>query len=161
MTLYEINNQIQEALEKAVDPETGEINENMYAYLDELTLARDEKAENVALWIKNLKADAAAIKEEAKNLSVRARVAENRADRLTDYLQYCLHGDKFSTARVSVSYRHSKKVEFDENRLSEVPEQFLRYKDPELDKKAVTDALKAGQEVPGCKLVENVSMIIK
>lgn len=161
MTLYEIKNEIINAIENAVDPETGEISDNMYAYLDELTLARDEKAENIALWIKNLDADAKAIKEEAKALAARAKAAENKAERLKSYLGYCLGGDKLSTPRVAISYRKSQKVEVDENRLAEIPEQYLRHKDPEVDKTAVKEALKAGETVPGCTLVDNVSMIIK
>ena len=162
MTLYEINEQIQNILENCYDPETGEIyDEELMVQYDSLRLQREEKAENVACYIKNLRAESAAIKEEAKKLAARAKSAENKADHLEDYLQYCLQGEKLNTTRCAVSYRKSKKVEFDENRLFEVPEKYLRYKDPELDKKAVTEALKAGEEVPGCKLVENVSMIIK
>ena len=35
---------------------------------------------------------------------------------------------------------------------SQVPSNFWKAQDPRLDKKAVTDALKAGQDVPGCQL---------
>lgn len=57
MTLYEINNAILEC----VDMETGEIIDS--DKLSELQIALDEKIENVALWIKDLKAEAEAIKK--------------------------------------------------------------------------------------------------
>ena len=38
---------------------------------------------------------------------------------------------------------------------------YLRYKAPEVNRKMVADEIKAGGTVPGCELVENVSMIIK
>lgn len=162
MKLYEINHEIEDLLEKFIDPDTGEIlDEQLAAAYDTLQMARSEKIENIGLFIKDLEAEAKAIKEEAKNLTARAKAAENRADSLKAYLQYCLGGEKFKTPTLSVSYRKSQKVEVDENRLFEVPEQYLRYKDPEVDKTAVKKALVAGESVPGCTLVDSVSVIIK
>ena len=162
MTLYEINNAIQDTLEQAVDPETGElVDEALLEQYDKLIMDRDQKVENIGLYIKNLEADAAAIKAEAKNLTARAKAAENKAEHLRNYLQFCLNGQKFQSPRLSVSFRRSQKVEVDQNRLFEIPEDYLRYKDPEVDKKRVSEALKAGEDIPGCTLVDSVSMIIK
>lgn len=162
MTLYEIDKAIQEALEGAVDPESGEIiDEELLAAYDQLRMDRDQKVENIGLYIKNLEADAAAIKAEAKNLTARAKAAENKAEHLRNYMQFCLNGQKFQSPRLSVSFRRSQKVEVDQNRLFEIPDDYLRYKDPEVDKKRVSEALKAGEDIPGCTLVDSVSMIIK
>lgn len=162
MTLYEIDKAIQEALEGAVDPESGEIiDEELLAAYDQLRMDRDQKIENIGLYIKNLEADAAAIKAEAKNLTARAKAAENKAEHLRNYMQFCLNGQKFQSPRLSVSFRRSQKVEVDQNRLFEIPDDYLRYKEPEVDKKRVSEALKAGEDIPGCTLVDSVSMIIK
>lgn len=162
MTLYEIDNAIREVLESAADPETGElVDEELLEQYDKLIMDRDQKVENIGLYIKNLEADAAAIKAEAKNLTARAKAAENKAEHLRNYLQFCLDGQKFSSPRLSVSFRRGTKVEVDQNRLFEIPDDYLRYKDPEVDKKRVSEALKAGEDIPGCTLVESVSMIIK
>lgn len=162
MTLYEIDKAIQEALEGAVDPESGEIiDEELLEQYDKLIMDRDQKVENIGLYIKNLEADAAAIKTEAKNLTARAKAAENKAEHLRNYMQFCLNGQKFQSPRLSVSFRRSQKVEVDQNRLFEIPDDYLRYKDPEVDKKRVSEALKAGEDIPGCTLVDSVSMIIK
>ena len=80
---------------------------------------------------------------------------------MRNYLQFCLGGQKFQSPRLAVSFRKTAKVEVDENRLNEIPEMYLRYKEPEVDKKSVCDALKAGEAIPGCTLVESTSMIIK
>ena len=162
MTLYEIDKAIQEALEGAVDPESGEIiDEELLEQYDKLIMDRDQKVENIGLFIKDLEADAAAIKNEAKNLTARAKACENKAEHLRNYLQFCLDGQKFQTPRLAVSFRHAKKVEVDPDKLFEIPEEYLRYKEPEPDKKAIGEALKAGEAVPGCQLIESVSMIIK
>lgn len=162
MTLYEIDNAIREVLESAADPETGElVDEALLEQYDKLIMDRDQKVENIGLYIKNLEADAAAIKAEAKNLTARAKAAENKAEHLRNYMQFCLDGQKFQSPRLSVSFRRSQKVEVDQNRLFEIPDDYLRYKDPEVDKKRVSEALKAGEDIPGCTLVESISMIIK
>ena len=162
MTLYEINNAIQDVLDYALDPETGEIlDDALMASYDQLRMDRDEKIENIGCFIKNLEADAKAIREAEKSLADRRRAAENKAEHLRNYLQFCLAGQKFQSPRLAVSFRKSKKVVFDEVHLYDVPDDYLRYKEPELDKKLVADALKAGEVIPGCELVESVSMIIK
>ena len=65
MNLYEINAALMQAYDDAVDQETGEIIENeAYKAIDGLQMALEEKTENVLLWIKNLQADAEALKKE-------------------------------------------------------------------------------------------------
>ena len=162
MTLYAINKAIEETLDAAVDPETGEIVEaDLFEAYNRLQMDRTDKIENIGCFIKDLDAEAKAIREEEKALAVRRRIAENKAERLRGYLAFCLKGERFNTPRCSVQFRKNTVVAVDENRLNEVPEKFLRYKDPEVDKKAVREALKAGEAVPGCTLAESVSMIIK
>ena len=56
MTIYEIDQSIMEC----VDLETGEIID--IDKLNELELEREKKLENVACWIKDLKAEAEALK---------------------------------------------------------------------------------------------------
>lgn len=160
MTIYEIDQAIQYIVDNAIDAETGEIlDEDLTAKLDELKMAREQKCENIACWIKDLTADAKAIREEEKALADRRRTIESKTERLKAYLRYALGGDKLSSSRCSVSYRKSQQV--DVMLLEIVPEEYLRFKDPEPDKAKIKDALKAGENVPGCALVENVSMIIK
>lgn len=72
-TLYEIESAIMDC----VDAETGEIiNEEQ---LNALLMERNAKLEGVALWIKNLESDAAAIRAEREALEKRQKVAENKA----------------------------------------------------------------------------------
>lgn len=161
MTLYEIDKQLQDLIEQAVDPETGELAEGTEQALADLEMQRAEKVENIALFVKNLKADAAAIREEEKALAARRQSAERKAERLQNYLMFALEGQKFNTARVTISYRHSQRVVLAENRLADVPEEYLRYKEPELDKTAVKKAILSGIEVPGCALEDNTALLIK
>ena len=153
MTIYEIDNEIM----NCIDMETGEVIDT--DKLNELQMERDAKIENVALWIKELKAEAEAIKNEKQALAERQKVAENKAESLKKWLAYALNGQAFKTIRASVSFRKSQKVEIAD--IYKVDENYLRYKEPEADKIAIKEALKAGKEVAGATLVENTSVIIK
>ena len=162
MTLYEIDQAIMQALEGATDPETGEIiDEALLEEYEQLQMDRETKIENIGCYIKDLEAQANAIRAEEWALADRRRVAENKAKHLRNYLQFCLDGQKFQSPRLAVSFRKTKKVVFDEAHLYDIPDEYLRYKEPELDKKLVGMALKEGKTIPGCELVDNLSMIIK
>lgn len=81
ISLYEINSQIEQAWGAAVDPDTGEIiNEEALQALDGLTMQREEKLENLALFYKNLSAEAEALKAEKMRLAARQAAAEKKAE---------------------------------------------------------------------------------
>ena len=158
MTIYEINEQIL----NCIDPETGEIID--IDKLNELELERDAKIENVACWIKELKAEAEAIKAEKLALAERQKVAENKAESLKKWLAYALQGEKFKTAKCSVSFRKTESVEVTDEGLSNLMkehDELLTYKAPEPNKKAIKDAIKDGLSVEGVQLIQNTSVIIK
>ena len=113
MNLWEIAEEIERTFAQAVDPETGEINEEYMAKLDALEMDRDRKIENVACFIKNLRADAAAIKAEKDALQKRQKAAESKAESLTRYLSNFLNGEKYASPRAAITWRRSTRVEFD------------------------------------------------
>lgn len=158
MKLYEI----EEAILACIDDETGEIIDA--DKLDALRMEKDTKIENVACWIKDLKAEAEAIKREKMALADRQRVAENKAESLKKWLAYALNGQKFSTAKCAVSFRKSEAVEVTPDGLDALMrdhEELLTYKAPEPNKTAIKQALKDGLSVQGVQLVQNLSTIIK
>ena len=64
MNLYQIDAEIMRAFEDAMDPDTGEIvDAEAYAALDRLGVERDNKIENILLWIKDLKSDSEQLKK--------------------------------------------------------------------------------------------------
>ena len=72
-----------------------------------------------------------------------------------------LAGEKFSTPKVSVSYRNSTAVYIEDEVefLREHP-QYARIK-TELDRAGVRDALKKGEQLSGAALEERTSMIVR
>lgn len=158
MKLYEIDN----AILDCIDMETGEVID--IEKLNELQLERDTKIENVACWIKDLKAEAEAIKAEKQALAERQKVAENKAESLKKWLAYALNGEKFKTAKCAVSFRKSECVEVTDagiKSLMKEHDELLTYKAPEPNKAAIKQALKDGLNVDGVQLVQKTSTIIK
>lgn len=151
-TLYEIDEEIL----NCVDMETGEIID--VEKLGQLQLARDDKVEGIALWIKNLLSDADAIKSEEEKLAQRRKANENKAKNLKEYLSKFLNGQKFKTPKVSISYRKSESVEVTD--LSKLDDDYLKFAEPTVDKTKVKKALKAGTVLQGVSLVENQNIQI-
>lgn len=129
--------------------------------LDALTMERNSKVSNIACWIKDLKAEAEAIKAEKQNLDKRQKVAENKAASLREYLAGFLNGEKYKDARVSISYRKSTAVQIAEDMdIKRLPEEYLKVT-VEPSKTAIKEALTNGVAVEGCSLVENNNIQIR
>lgn len=162
MSLYEIDRQLERLLMlesgNLVDTETGEILTK--EAVDALQMERETKIENCLLFVKNMNAEADMIKAEIDNLTARMKACKNKADWCKNYVANELAGEKFKTAKVAVTYRKSEAVEL-QGLIIDVPNQYLKFEEAELDKTAVKKAIKAGEEVPGCVLVERSNIVIK
>jgi len=153
MNLYEINEEIL----NCVDLETGEIVEA--DKLEELQIAFDVKVENVGCWIKNLLAEASALKEEKEKLAKRQSTCKNKAESLKEYLGNVLAGQKFKTSKVSISFRKTEAVSAID--ITKVEDDYLKYKEPELNKTKIKEAIKAGVNVLGAELITSNNIQIK
>ena len=160
--LYDID----AAILACVDQETGEIFDP--EQLDALQMERAQKLEGVALWIKDLKAEAEAVKAEADKLNARKKAIDNKVESLKTWLMYALGGEKLKTARCNVYQTHSQKVVIDDEEAmidmlmsSPSGEKFLRMKEPEIDKNALKDSLKQGYEFEFAHLEETEGLVIR
>ena len=155
MNLFEIDEAIEKAFALAIDPETGEVDEERMALLEALNIERDKKIENIAFLIKNLKAEKDAFAKRQKQ-------AENKAEALSRYLMDALNGEKFTSNRCSVSFRHTQKVTLDEGfTIYDIDTHFVRMKEPELDKTAIKKALEDGTTIAGVHMEDGLSMTIR
>ena len=154
MNLYEID----KAILACIDPETGELLDE--DALEDLQMERTQKIKNVALWLKNLNASAAAYKAERDAFDERMKQAQKKAESLKRYLANALGGEKFVTDECAVSFRKSTAI----NVLDEaaIPAAYMAEKVTRSpDKTAIKAAIKGGEDVPGVALVENLSVQIK
>ena len=169
MTLYDIDAQIA-ALEDAaeddmlIDAETGELISVSQA-LDAMRMEREAKLENVACWVKNLSAEADAIREEENRLIKRRKAAETKAANLKAWLLAAMTRedgttDKLKPGRVAVSVkRNPPSTVVDEALLpSTYKVAKITY---QANKELIKRELLAGGEVPGAHLEYGRSVVIK
>lgn len=161
MNIYEIDS----AILDLIDPETGEVMD--YEAFEALQMEREQKIDNMALWIKDLDAEQAALDAEAKKMTERRDAARRKRDRLKEYLARVLDGEKRSTPQYAVSYRNSEACElYDEGAAimwlvaHGYDDGYVVVKES-VSKTAVKELLKRGEEVSGAVLVKRQSMSIK
>lgn len=165
MTLYEIDAGIRNFIDNmlnAVD-ENGELIDVDPSELEELQAAREAKLENIALYVKNLTAEAKAIKEEEVTLKSRREAIERKVERLKALLSGSILGageTEFKTSKCAVSFRRSSSVVIPDEELLDPNflQQEVKYVP---DKKAIKAFLQAGGEVRGAYIEERQNIQIK
>ena len=169
MTLYDIDAQIA-ALDGAaeddmlIDEETGELISVSQA-LDALRMEREAKLENVACWVKNLSAEADAIREEENRLAKRRKAAETKAANLKAWLLAAMTRedgttDKLKTGRVMVSVKRNPPSTVVNDLL--LPSTYKVAKITyQANKELIKRELLSGGEVPGAHLEYGRSVVIK
>ena len=158
MNIYQIDEQI-----RCLINEDGEIAD--YEQFEALNMERDRKIENVGCWVKNLDAEAAAMREEEKTLAERRHRLESKAERLRAYLDHALDGAKFESPRVAISYRKSKAVEIQDEAVfkawaMDYAPALLKVAYT-IDKTGVKNYIASGAECPCVEIVERKSMQVK
>ena len=164
MTLYELSNDYMTLLEMAEDPDVDE-----QAFMDTLEGidgALEDKADGYAKVIRNLEADAAACDAESKRLRNKKQTIENNIKRMKSVLQFAMQmtgKTKFKTALFTFGIRKNPaSVVIDAANVRDFPEQYIIESEPILDKKALKDALKAGEDMTGlCHLEQSESLSIR
>jgi hypothetical protein len=164
LTLYEITAEYRSAVDKLADLDLPE--DVVADTLESLGGELQTKATSVAAFIRNLEASAAAIKEAEAQMAARRKAIENRAARVKDYLlaNMMVAGvQKIECPLFKLAVRENPPaVEIYEPAL--IPVDYMVVPPiPEAvpDKKGIALVLKAGGDVPGCKLTRGTRLEIK
>jgi hypothetical protein len=168
MNLFQIDKQIEELVEygfnnECFDFETGEIDtEKAERFLADLQVEREVKLDNYGKYVKNLEAQAKALKEEEDKFKQRRQRIERKAEWFKKAIvsSLMLNGDKkFESVNVVLSTTKSHKVEVDAEMLDK---RFMREKvEYTPDKTAIKEAIKNGEEVVGAWMVTNINLTVK
>lgn len=168
MNLFEIDNNILQLIENGfnndcIDIETGEVDvEKAERFLSELQIERELKLDNYGKIVKNLEAEAKALKEQEEIFKKRRQALERKSEWFKKAIvsSLMLAGErKFESVNVMLSTSKSHKVEVDETILDK---RFLREKiERTPDKKAIKDAITNGEEIIGAWLVTNINLTVK
>ena len=133
--------------------------------LDGMAGDLEVKAQSVAFMVRSMEADAAAVKQWAKDAAERAKAIEARADSLREYLSRTLQECGITSVKgpgITLSFRASHAVVIDEPGL--IPAAYMRTPEPPPavpDKRAIADAIKLGEAVPGAHMETRQSLQVK
>ena len=165
MTLYEMDQALLDLME-AVDPETGEWAADPEAW-EQLNLARGQKLEDTACFIKDLRVQIEAFKAEIRELQRRQKVLENKEAWLMENLRRSLDGANFETTRCALRFkRNPESVRLTDAdaamnwALTNAPD-CLRYKPATLSLSDLKAELKKGTSIPGAELVQDMRLEVK
>lgn len=160
-TIYDIQDEIRDIFANStVDEETGELAIDMAA-LDALQVEETEKLKAWGIYIKTEIAWKEALKKERDKLAEEVKKADNRIELLKERYKYVLQGRKLKSPEVTVSYRNTPNVvEIEEG--AEIPDKYMTIKETKTPSKTLMkEAILAGQNIDGVKLVDKVSLILK
>lgn len=163
MKLFEIIKEIENCVKRVdsddyVNVESGEIIDT--EALDALKLERDVKIENIGKWILNLEDDETSLAAQEKRFKERKEAARRKKERLKNYLAFILDGKPYKCTACEMKFHTSEAVVFNGD-MAKVPKEYLRYKEPELDKAKIKKALKAGEVIDGFALESRQSLTVK
>jgi hypothetical protein len=123
----------------------------------------EDKAENIAILIKNLESDVEGFKKEEERLAVRRLSAENKIKGLKTYLDTTMRATnklKFKTKLFAFNIQNNApSVEVTDEKL--IPKEYFVEQNPKLDRKALLAALKDGKEIQGATIKQTKSLRIR
>lgn len=168
MNLYEIKENYLELMRKI---ETGEIEAEFIAdTLESIQDELDTKIDNISCYIKNLQAEAQAIKDEETRLYERRKAKESKADSLTAYLEKIMieaNVRKVETSRNSIVIKTTPpSVKVDDGFIAWATENgwddLIRVKTTyEPNKVELKERMKSGDVIPHCRLEHSEKITIK
>lgn len=164
--IYPIDQMIDDLIVSSLDPETGELilsDEELEAKINDLHMSFDEKIDQLASEVKNLKAEAADIRDEKMKLAARQARVEKQMERTKRFLAYLLRGERFKNGRHNISYRKSEELVLDENFIpwAEANAPGLLRIEPEPRKADIKAALKNGLVFDYAHLEEKSNIQVK
>ena len=161
MNLYEITGELLALLEMAENPDTDP--EALQDTMEAVTGELEEKAEGYGCVIRQLEYDSAALATEIKRLNARKKTIEENITAMKTRLQEAMIATgqrKLKTNLFSFTVRKNAPAltVTDEDKI---PERYWVLPEPVLDKAALKDDLKSGQEIPGATLTQGESLQIR
>jgi len=144
------------------------------AWFDTLDGIEEEfecKAENIACFILQLDGELEMLKKRKAAFERRRRAKENEISRLRGYLMDCMKKigrNEVKTPELRISIRNNAQSAqipdekaFIDMCISKGLNQYLRYKQPEINKTAVKKALQSDVQIEGAALVRSQSLSIR
>ena len=163
MRLYEISEAYKSILSAFEDAEGPEQVDELTEQLSSMQDTLENKTEACCQFVKTLELEAEAFKVEEDRLRKRRQTLENGAERVKRMLEITLisldiRDIEAGTFKVKIQLNNPS-VRVDDE--AAIPLGYFVPVDPRLDKKGILEALKAGDDVPGCSIQRTESIRIR
>jgi seryl-tRNA synthetase len=159
-TLYELTGRYRDLLELV------DMDDDAERFTDTLEMLEgdiNDKVENIGKLVRSIEGEVITLESEKKRIEQRISARKNNVIRLKNYLYQSLEGlnkDKIKTPLFTAWIQnnpHSVEI-LDEQKI---PKLYLVEQAPKIDKKAIIDALKSGEQVDGASLTQTKGIRIK
>lgn len=164
LSLYQLSGNYLEALDFLTDPEADLPAEVINDTLEALGGELEDKAINVAKFLRNMETAAEAIKAAEADMARRRKTLESRVKWLKDYLKGNMEDCGISKIecpyfKIAIQKNPAAVNIMDESAIpGQFKEQVITWK---IDKTAIKDAIKAGGTVPGAELSSGTRLAIR
>lgn len=161
MKLYELTENYRNLQELLENPDIPQ--DVIWEALNSLEGDIFEKLENIVKLLISIEADVKIVKEEKQRLAAKQSSLENRCANLKNFMEGALKAlgkDKVKSGLFTLSIQKNPSSVGVVD-LKAIPEDYLKFKEPDIDKKAILEDLKQGREVPGAELIQTESLRIR
>lgn len=164
MRLYELAEELlacEELLtEWAIEHEGDVTDFPLNEELEKLGLDREKLVLKVGAWRKTYLTESTGYKGEIKTLQKKAKVSDNKADRLLGFLEYILEvGEKFKDSKCDIGWRKSSRLIVDVP-VEGLPAEYVRVS-MEPDKTSLKELVKSNTECAFAHMEEHYNLQVK
>lgn len=164
IALYELAADFRETADRLADMELDE--QTLRDTLESIAYPVEQKAVQVAAFVRNLEATAEQIKQAEKQMADRRKAMESRAANVREYLMHNMRACGFTKIehpmfKIAIKQNPESVVIEDER---QIPADYLRQPEtppPVPDKALMKKAMQDGYEIPGAKLTRTLRLEIK
>jgi phosphoribosylaminoimidazole carboxylase (NCAIR synthetase) len=161
MTLYDLTDELLNLLELAEDPDADP--DALQGSFESVNGLFEEKADGYAKVIRQLNAEADMVDAEIERLKAKRNSLKNNADRIKKSLQAAMIATdkrKFKTPFFTFSIKkNAGSVVMDTTDLSKIPNKYLTYSSPTVNKTPIKQAINAGENLDGVAHLESTESL--
>lgn len=166
LSLYQLSGNYLQALDFLTDPELNLPIEAVNDTLEALTGELEDKAVNVAKFIRNMEVTAKAIKTAELEMAKRRKSLETRVQWLEDYLKSSMEATGIRTIecphfKLSIAKNPAALDLFDTNAVPSEYKHIETVTTEYIDRAAIKAALANGQIIQGARLTNGTRLVIK
>jgi hypothetical protein len=166
LSLYQLSSHYIQALDFLTDPELAIPIEAVNDTLEGLTGELEDKAINVAKFIRNMETTANAIKKAEADMAKRRKSLETHAQWLESYLKSSMEATGITKIecphfKLSIAKNPPALELFDANAVPDEYKHTETVTTEHIDKAAIKSALSSGYEIQGARLVNGTRLVIK